>query len=158
MFSTAWKDKTGRENLREFSYNFGYEIVFIKTFSLRQGFIGCKDNPFYDMIYSPGKEMHWGAGISIYNHFQVDWSYIYSPKGSIARDGQWSVSFLFYNIAFWSKDDGYWWRTKEKKPEKKQNRKNRQVEKDDTIIQEEDEEIIDNDDEIIDEQDGELIE
>lgn len=157
MFSTAWDDKTNKENLEEFSGNFGYEIVYRNTVAWRQGIVLLETNPYYDMAYAPRREVHIGLGIYLFNHFRIDWSNIYGPKYSMARDGQWSFSLSFYNIAFWKKDDKYWWKMEEKKPKETPKKIIEPVDTGDKIDQEENEGMIDKDNKIIQEENGEIV-
>jgi hypothetical protein len=81
---------------------YGCEVQFVKTVALRVG-------QLYDRAGSRN-ELHVGLGGSWCNHFAFDWSYIHSPRQSVARDGQWGISFTFFNIAFWRAEDMMWWR------------------------------------------------
>jgi hypothetical protein len=110
--------KKARRELEEILFHTGMDLTVLKTFSFRQGLL-------FDWI---GERYEWafGVGIKLFRHFQFDWVYICSPerymKGFLqefdkdkfgatgAKHGQWRISFVYYNIGFWSMDDLYWMR------------------------------------------------
>lgn len=89
------------EGWSEVIHNWGYEVTAFNTGAFRQGYL-------YDEAGSRN-EWHFGFGVSLMNHLQFDWSYIYSPRGSIARDGQWGISFSLKDFFVWSEKDFMWW-------------------------------------------------
>lgn len=102
---------TTKEQWQEVNWHAGAEVTFANTFSLRNGWL----------IDIAGRryETHLGFGFRIYDHFQWDFSYIYSPEGYMkglftsdgsngARDGQWSTSITFFRVGSWSSTDGKW--------------------------------------------------
>lgn len=97
----SWGDESIEQELSEIIHNNGFEITVFNTGSIRLGV----------MIDDAGSrtELHWGWGVSWLNHFNFDWAYIHSPRKSIARDGQWGVSFSFYRIFNWTENDHRWW-------------------------------------------------
>ncbi len=98
---TSWKDDPKRDELAEIIHNAGFEATIFNSGSLRLGILHDKAGS--------RTECHFGLGGSWFNHFNFDWSYIYSPKKSIARDGQWGISFSFHNIFNWTDRDFKWW-------------------------------------------------
>ena len=98
----SWGDEPIEQELSEIMHNNGYEVTIFNTGSIRLGVIDAGERT----------ELHWGLGFSWLNHFNFDWAYIHSPRKSIARDGQWGVSFSFYRIFNWTDTDHRWWEAK----------------------------------------------
>jgi hypothetical protein len=100
------------EKYKEISWHPGFEATFFNTVSIRQGFLIDRAGQRY--------ESHWGYGVKLFNHFQIDFSYIYSPEGYLrwmfregssgARDGQWQLTTTYFRIANWSEKDMTWWK------------------------------------------------
>jgi hypothetical protein len=101
------------EKLQEIAWHFGFDATFFNTGSIRQGFL----------IDVAGQrlESHWGWGAKLFNHFQLDFDYIYSPEGYLgwlnrgtgstgARDGQWGITCTFFRMFSWNKADLTWWK------------------------------------------------
>jgi hypothetical protein len=104
---------TFREQLDEFNVHLGAEYTLFNTLSLRSGFL-------YDDV-GARVENHLGFGIKLFNHFQLDQYWIYSPEGYLgwlfhnqgsngARDGQWGINFTFFNMFKWNSTDKTWWK------------------------------------------------
>jgi len=104
---------TFKEQLGAFNVHLGAEYTLFNTFSIRSGFL-------YDDA-GLRVENHWGFGIELFNHFQLDQYWIYSPEGYLgwlfhnggsngARDGQWGINFTFFNIFKWTAADHTWWK------------------------------------------------
>jgi hypothetical protein len=103
--------RTVAQKFEEVNWHCGYDVTFAQTFSLREGFF----------IDPAGRrfEHHFGFGVSIYDHFQWDFAFIYSPEGYMkgifpdgstgARQGQWNFTFTFFRMFNWSQADGKWW-------------------------------------------------
>jgi hypothetical protein len=105
-------DMTTGEEFEETNWHLGFESTFANTFSVRNGFL-------FDMA---GKrfETHFGIGVRIYDHFQWDFSTIYSPEGYLkgfyglpegsngSRHGQYHLTFTFLRMGNWSPHDGTW--------------------------------------------------
>ncbi len=79
-------DEPMRRELEEVIAHFGIEYWYVYFIGLRLGYM-------HDEAGSR-KEFSWGLGLR-YGNLGADFSYIYSPKGSIARDGQWRFSFIY---------------------------------------------------------------
>lgn len=79
-------DEPWRQEVEEIIGHFGIEYWYVYFVGLRMGY----------MIDKAGSrnEFSWGLGLK-YGNIGADFSYIYSPKGSIARDGQWRFSFTY---------------------------------------------------------------
>ncbi len=79
-------DEDWKEELKQFILHVGVEYWYVYFLALRVGV----------MIDEAGsrRELSFGLGLR-YGNMSVDWSYIYSPRWSIARDGQWRFSFIF---------------------------------------------------------------
>jgi hypothetical protein len=102
-----------RNEIGEFNVHLGAEYTLLNTFSLRSGFL-------YDDV---GKriEGHCGTGVKLFNHFQYDMYWIYSPEGYLkwlfhnegsngSRHGQWGMNFTFFNMFKWNDADKTWWK------------------------------------------------
>lgn len=103
---------------QEINYHLGAEALFYNTIAYRQGIL-------FDYI-GERYEMHFGIGISLLNHLNLDISYIYAPVGYLKntlrkfdknkdganglRDGQVQVSFVVDAVARWTKEDKCWWK------------------------------------------------
>jgi hypothetical protein len=103
---------TVASKLEIINWHCGYEIKFGRTFAAREGILIDPAGGRY--------EHHFGFGLSLYDHFQWDFSFIYAPEGYLkglcgqgsatgARHGQWNTSISFFRIASWSQADGKWW-------------------------------------------------
>jgi hypothetical protein len=100
------------EKFDEINWHHGIEATFFNTVSLRQGFLIDRAGQRY--------ESHWGYGVKLFNHFQIDFSYIFSPEGYLrwmfregssgARHGQWQLTTTYFRIANWGEKDMTWWR------------------------------------------------
>jgi hypothetical protein len=79
-------DEPWRQEVEEIIGHIGVEYWYVYFVALRMGY----------MIDEAGtrREFSWGLGLK-YGNMGADFSYIYSPKGSIARDGQWRFSFTY---------------------------------------------------------------
>jgi hypothetical protein len=98
---TSMNDQPIEEELEEIIHNYGLEVTLLNTISYRYGF----------MIDKAGvrEEEHYGFGISFLNHFSFDWYRINSEFKSIARHGQWGISFSIYKVMNRSMSDLTWW-------------------------------------------------
>jgi hypothetical protein len=114
---TDLADKTFKENMEECNWHVGYEIGIMNTGFLRHGFL-------IDPIGSRFEET-FGLGLKLFNHFNFDYSYIYSPEGYMEekfhgtegstglRDGQWRISSTYSSaIRQFTADDSKWWRSR----------------------------------------------
>jgi len=112
---TGWLGDTSRsitEKFQEIGWQQGIEATFFNTVSLRQGFLIDRAGQRF--------ELHWGYGFKLFNHFQIDFSYIYSPEGYLkgmfsegssgARDGQWQFTTTYFRMGNWSEKDRRWWK------------------------------------------------
>jgi hypothetical protein len=86
----------------ELIHNTGCEIRLFRTGAARIGFL-------YDDAGSR-TELHWGFGVSVFNHFDWDVFIITSPSSSIARARSWGFSFSFWNMFNFKPADLQWWR------------------------------------------------
>jgi len=79
-------DEPWKDELKELIGHIGIEYWYVYFLALRMGV----------MIDEAGsrRELSFGLGLR-YGNMSIDWSYIYSPRWSIARDGQWRFSFIF---------------------------------------------------------------
>jgi hypothetical protein len=87
-------------------YHIGAELTGINTFSTRFGFM---EDPAGER-----REITFGLGASLMNHFQVDWSIIKEPNragSERVRTGQWRINFLVKSIFYWKEQDLFWWKT-----------------------------------------------
>jgi hypothetical protein len=102
-----------RNDIGEFNLHLGAEYTLLNTFSFRSGFL-------YDDV-GARMEAHWGTGVKLFNHFQCDTYWIYSPEGfsgrlfrnegsNGARNGQWGINFTFFNMFKWNTADKTWWK------------------------------------------------
>lgn len=117
-FFTDWTDSPFNKELQQINYNSGVEIGVLNTGYFRHGYLIDIAGERY--------ELHWGIGMSLFNHLNFDFGIIHSPEGymknfarnfnkdsegaSGARDAQWQISSSFYNLNFWSSRDRHWWR------------------------------------------------
>lgn len=85
-FITGLNDEPWKEELKEIIGHMGLEYWYVNFLALRMGYM-------IDLAGSR-KEISFGLGLR-YGNLRVDWSYISSKKGSVARDGQWRFSFTF---------------------------------------------------------------
>jgi hypothetical protein len=100
------------EKFQEIAWHQGLEATLFNTVSIRQGFLVYKAGQQY--------ELHWGYGFKLFNHFQIDFSYIFSPRGYLSwmfpegswgvRDGQWQFTATYFRMGNWSDKDRTWWR------------------------------------------------
>jgi hypothetical protein len=106
-------DQPWRDELAEVQWNWGGEVTFLETVSLRSGFL-------FDFV-GERYEWHMGFGLRFLNHFQFDWGCIHSPEGmwgrylsrvdpdktgaTGARNGQWQISLGAYDLLHWRRDD-----------------------------------------------------
>jgi hypothetical protein len=114
-------DESPSAEIQLINEHLGWEITGLNTLSFRNGFLidvmGCR------------YEFHFGLGIQVLNHLNLDWGYICAPEGfmkgfarfladsrqtgnSGARHGQWQISLTGFNLFNWSDDDFKWWRVK----------------------------------------------
>lgn len=79
-------DEPMRQELEEIIGHWGLEFWYAYFIALRLGV----------MIDEAGsrRELSLGMGLR-YGNFNIDWSYIHSPRWSQARDGQWRFTFIF---------------------------------------------------------------
>lgn len=75
-----------KDELDQIIAHAGLEYWYVYFLALRMGML-------YDEAGSR-KELHLGLGLK-YGNMGIDWFYIYSPRRSIARDGQWGFSFVY---------------------------------------------------------------
>jgi hypothetical protein len=113
IFTGLFNDtsQTVAQKFEEINWHLGCEVSFARIVSLREGLL----------IDPAGRrfEHHFGFGLSAYDHFQWDFSFIYSPEGYMkglfpegstgARNGQCNFTFTFFRMFNWSKADGKWW-------------------------------------------------
>jgi hypothetical protein len=59
------------------------------------------------------EEFHWGLGLSLLNHFDLDWYRIESEKTYVARDKQWGLSLSVRNPFVFEERDYRWYLTDE---------------------------------------------
>jgi hypothetical protein len=106
---------TFQQELDEINWHIGVEYTILNSVSLRDGYL-------FDKV---GKrfEHHYGIGLRLLNHFQLDWACIFSPERYLAglfesegangsRHGQWRVSFTYSRMFDWCDNDKTWWRVK----------------------------------------------
>ncbi len=98
---TSWQNQSFRESWQEIIHNWGSELTIFNFFSFRMGILIDK--------VGVRKELHLGLGISVLNHFSLDWYRINSQTRSIARHGQFGISLGFTNLFKWSDKDFRWW-------------------------------------------------
>ncbi len=79
-------DESVTDELEQIIGHLGIEYWYVNFLALRMGML-------YDEA-GTRQEMHMGLGLK-YGNMAVDWFYIYSPKKSVARDGQWGFSFFY---------------------------------------------------------------
>lgn len=96
LFS-SWKDNSNKCNRKTFLHNFGYEVTIDNHLHLRQGF--SIDNRYDE------KEMHWGFGYTLLNHFSVDFYDIFSPKTTPYRHGTCGITATVFNLWKWNKEN-----------------------------------------------------
>jgi hypothetical protein len=113
--TTALPDTTRSRldnELDEINWHLGVEYTILNSLSLREGFL-------FDRM---GKrfEHHFGIGLRILNHFELDWGMIYAPEGYMrglfenegsngSRHGQWRISFTYIRGFDWRDADRTWW-------------------------------------------------
>jgi hypothetical protein len=79
-------DEPMRQELEEIIGHWGIEFWYAYFIGLRMGV----------MIDEAGSRRELSIGMGLrYGNFNIDWSYIHSPRWSQARDGQWRFSFIF---------------------------------------------------------------
>ena len=112
------KDENFKSEMLLINEHLGAEVTLLNTLSLRGGYL-------IDLM-GERYELHWGAGINIFDHFSIEWGTIHSPPeymqdfarqfdphktGSTgARDRQWQISVTATRFLDWSDDDGNWWK------------------------------------------------
>jgi hypothetical protein len=105
--------KTFKQQIDEFDLHSGAEITLFNTLSLRYGFLLDDIGRRY--------ENHWGFGVKVFNHFQFDLYWIYSPEGYLSwlfhSDGsngsrhlQSGINFTYFNMFKWTDADHTWWK------------------------------------------------
>ena len=114
-FYTAIVTSVQHQNFKEFvnsiNYHYGIEATMFNIGSIRFGFLNDAEGTRY--------ELHYGMGVKLFNHFQIDWSAIYSPEGAFrmadnsegatgARHGQLAVTVTMFRIFNWRKSDWNW--------------------------------------------------
>jgi hypothetical protein len=98
---------------RKVQWNIGGEATFFNTASLRTGILFDRSGTRY--------EWHMGAGLRVYNHFQLDGYFIRSPEGFMKkisgsegssgfRDGQIGISLTLFRLFSWNPGDATWWK------------------------------------------------
>ena len=103
---------TFQEQLDEFVLHTGVELKILSTLSLRHGWLIDRAGQRF--------ENHLGFGVSLFNHFQMDFSYILAPRGYVgwlfghggasgARDEQWGMNLTFFRMFCWNENDRRWW-------------------------------------------------
>ena len=118
--------KNFKENLSETNILLGGEETLVNTISVREGFL-------FDYI-GQRYEFHWGFGLKLFDHGQLDMYSISSREGFFApiiqhfvsdttddhrhgswgvRDWQTGISFSFFKLGEWIQHDLAWW---EKRP------------------------------------------
>ena len=92
-----------RDEIKQIIFHTGGEATFFNNVTTRFGYM-------HDAAGSR-KELHFGFGVSAFNHVSFDWSNIYSRGDTMspARDGQWSISLTLYNLGRWKLSDFKWW-------------------------------------------------
>jgi hypothetical protein len=86
----------------ELIHNTGCEIKIFRTGAARIGFL---NDPA-----GRRRDLHWGFGVSLFNHFDVDWHIVGSLNNSLARARSWGYSFSFWNMFNFKPADLQWWR------------------------------------------------
>ena len=118
---TDWFNEPFYYEMQEININVGYELCFMNTGLIRQGFL-------FDYL-GERYEMHLGIGLRLLNHLGFDFGLIISPEGYMKdilqkinkekdgatgiRNGQWQLSFTINGFSKWSPSDRYWWLIKE---------------------------------------------
>lgn len=113
---TDVKENSFKKNINECELHWGIEIGFMNTGYLRYGLL----IDYTEVRY----ESNFGIGVSIFNHFNLDFGWIISPeaymKGFLGneygssgiRDHQARISFTYTSaIRPWNDDDLKWWRS-----------------------------------------------
>lgn len=79
-------DEPWDREIEEIIGHWGIEFWYAYFIALRMGV----------MIDEAGSRRELSIGMGLrYGNFNIDWSYVHSPRWSIARDGQWRFSFIF---------------------------------------------------------------
>jgi hypothetical protein len=103
---------TSQQEFEEINWHAGIEATFANMVSLRHGYL-------FD-ITGRRFEWHWGIGVRLFNHFQYDFSAIFSPEGYMkglfgipdgsngSRHGQYNMTFTFFRMGNWKPHDRKW--------------------------------------------------
>jgi hypothetical protein len=113
---TDFAGNTFKENIEEVNVHIGSEIGIMNTGFFRHGYMIDYIGVRYEETF--------GFGLKLFNHFNLDYSYIHSPEGfmkntfghegsSGVRDRQFRISLTYSSVMRkLSEDDSKWWRSR----------------------------------------------